>query len=297
MSLFKQILMRFRPQPLSSSKKSFISLELVGCLLFSLLFFSLNFALVVMTARHTVSVNLQSSVPGILELFWRSGSEQFSPEQSLRLPFEAKATSLSFNIPGKKLTELRLDPGNKSGDFTISTLSLSHPYFKRQRMDLSSYPSRTPTVSGIEDLAFQPEKGVVFRANNTDPWLVFKVQKRSLDLTVAGKWLLAAIGAGFVLFAVLYQRLLKGSQLRGDIIFETSEVGQRGGSAGILAVLNDRLDSVQLVSIIDSGTSRRYRFTFADDQRHRVDQMASLLRENSAAVSSVHIQYHRSGEV
>jgi hypothetical protein len=297
MSLSEQILTRFRIRPLPSPKKSFIPLELAGCLLFSLLFFFLNFALVVMTATNTVSVDLQASVPGTLQLFWRSGSEQFTPEQSLRIPFEAKATSLSFTVPAGRLAELRLDPGDGPGDFTISTLGLSHPYFNRHLMDLSSYSTGTPVVSGIEDLAFQPEKGLVFRANNTDPWLVFKITRRSLDLTSAAKWLLAALGTGLALFAVLSQRVLKGSRLRGEIIVETSVTEKREGSAGLLAVLTNRLGSVQLVSVIDKGTSRRYRFAFTGGPGDRVDQLPSLLRESCAAVSSVHVQYHRSGEV
>lgn len=297
MSLFEQLLTRFRIRPLPSSKKSFIPLELAGCLLFSLLFFFVNFALVVMTATNTVSVDLQASVPGTLQLFWRSGSEQFTPKQSLHVPFAAKATSFSFILPGGRLTAVRLDPGDGPGDFTINGLSLSNPYFKQQLMDLSSYPTSTPLVSGIEDLAFQAEQGLVFQANNEDPWLVFKIKRRSLDLTVAGKWLLAALGAGLLLFAVLSQRLLKGSRLRGEIIVETSTADKREGSAGMLAVLNNRLGGVQLVSIIDNGTSRRYRFTFAGGPDERVDQLTSLLRQSCAAVSSVHVQYHRSGEV
>lgn len=297
MSLFEQSLARFRFRPFPPAKKNTIFLELAGCLLFSLLLFSVNFALVVMTAPNTVSIDLQASVPGKFELFWRSGSEQFSPKQSLRVPFAEGANSFTFILPGGRLAALRLDPGDGPGDFTISRVSLANPYFKQQQMDLSSYLTGTPVVSGIEGLTFQPEKGLVFRANNEDPWLVFKIKNRTLDLTIAGKWLLAALGAGLILFAVLCQRLLKGSRLRGNIIVETSAENQAEGSAGILAILKNRLDSVQLVSVIDSGTSRRYRFTFAGGTGERVDQLASLLRKSCAAISSVHIQFHRSGEV
>jgi hypothetical protein len=297
MSLFEQSLARFRFRPFPSSKKSTHFLELAGCLLFSLLLFSVNFALVVMTAPNTVSINLQASVPGKFELFWRSGVEQFSPKQSLRVPFAEGANSLTFILPGGALAALRFDPGDGPGDFTISRVSLVNPYFKQQQMDLFSYPIGSPVVSGIEGLAFQSEKGLAFRANNEDPWLVFKIKKRSLDLAIVGKWLVAALGAGLILFAVLCQRLLKGSRLQGHIIVETSTEVQAVSSTGFLAVLNQRLGKVQLVSVIDNGTSRRYRFTFTGGTGERVDQLASLLRESCAAVSSVHIQYHRSGEV
>ncbi|MBM9537992.1 hypothetical protein [Desulfobulbus alkaliphilus] len=288
---------RFRFRSYPSSKKSSIPLELAGCLLFSLLFFSVNFALVVMSATNTVSIDLQASVPGKFELFWRSGSNQFSPERSLRVPFELGATSVTFTLPGGGLAAIRLDPGDGPGDFSISRVSLANPYFKQQEMDLSSYPTGTPVVSGIEDLAYQPEQGLVFQAINDDPWLVFPINKRSLDLAPAGKWLLAAVGTGLILFAVLCQRLLKGSRLRGNIIVETSTEDQAESSTGMLAVLNKRLGNVQLVSVIDSGGARRYRFAFTGGTGERVDQLATLLRESCAAVSSVRIQYHRSGEV
>lgn len=259
------------------------------------LFFLFCAVLAYQSGKTTVSLAIRSDTAGILQIFWRLPSEDYSEKKAVSVKIEPGVHRYELKIPSLLgFSFLRIDPLDKPGRMVIKKLVFSQSFYHPTPYDFQSLPHRKDEASGLADLSYAPEAGFSFASTGNDPWFIVHPEIR-YNFNTIFLWLLSSPIAGSILFVLLNQRILRGKKSDGLLWLEDSGDAPADVLSSI-ASLRWQLAGLTLIEATEDVTRRNYRFSFANAEPRDFQPFMSEIRRDYPHVH-IRIQFHRSGEI
>lgn len=133
---------------------------------------------------YTLEVDLESSVPGKCELFWRSGESGFTANQStdFKIRNSRERDDVDFTLPQEPISQLRLDPLDRVGQVKIYGLKLVNG-LNVELPDATQNWNLIP-VQGIGTVQ-QAEDAILVECISNDPILLIDLDYQTLSTVLS----------------------------------------------------------------------------------------------------------------
>lgn len=265
------------------------------CLGLVLLFFVSKFFIIYNHAPVKATLGLQTSTPGLFQLFWRTSGQSYDGKRSVKIYITAEQTSYTCLLPSlSKMDYLRLDPTTEIGEIVIDSLVLSRS--EDLSVVLFSKQKRTPVKNfhQIGSVEYLEHGGVRVTTTGSDGQIEVSLRAQYL-YTVLLVLLLVSVIVALVLNLFMNPQLVKGSLQSGRIVLNLP-VNVSVTVADSLLAMVISCGNCRLLSVNRKEGMLVYLFHFSTIES---SQLTDLLSKQRSLCSDIRCQvfYNRSGEV
>ena len=269
----------------------FSGVEFVG-----ILFSGFSFVLFVAYMQyHTMGaelyLELESDQQGVLQVYWRQASENYSEKNSNKIAIGTSATKYSISIPTLiNIDYLRIDPIDKSASLKIKAVKLQFP--RVEAVDLLVHIDN-PDITQLHLLELHRQDGeMLISALEDDANFVLHLPFADYIDCEWQQLLTGMIFVTMLLSLILSQKLLNGRKGMGvlQVTFPVKTLLQLPVNLGAFCDVHPRIVKNE------QQDESRYILKIIHIEPHQVGRLIqSVKRENSEAV--IRFQYNRSCEV